>query len=270
MRWEHLTSPDFAKAVDTCSGVGILPMGVLEPHGAHLPLGQDMLQAHAVACRAAGQEPAIVMPVFPWTINHEAAHLTGAVVLSRDLVMSTLSELCEEMSRNGLKKIILFSGHGGNRFIVDLFIQTFLTKRRDYIVYRVNVPFISDRANALMETDDLGHACEAETSLALFLHGDLVKMDAVPDDPSRNLGRNKPLADAGVYSPVDWYAMWPNMYVGDASKAAPDKGRVVFDDLVAGLAKAIRAVKDDTATQTLVEEFTRAQSDPHPPFHEDY
>lgn len=266
MRWEHLTSPDFAKAVDACSGVGILPMGVLEPHGAHLPLGQDAFQAHAVACRAAEQESAIVLPAFPWSINHEAAHLSGALALSRDLVMSTLSELCEEMSRNGLKRIIIFSGHGGNRFIVDLFVQTFLEKPRDYIVYRAQVPFISDRVAKLMETDVLGHACEAETSLALFLHGDLVKMGDIPE-PSRNGGRNRPLADAGVYSPVDWYAMWPNMYVGDASKATPDKGRVLFEDLVAGLVKAIRAVKDDTTTPTLLNEFSRAQSDPKPPFH---
>jgi len=65
MQWEQLTSGDFAKAVETCGGVGILPVGVVEVHGAHLPLGQDMMTAHAVACRAAREESALVFPAYP-------------------------------------------------------------------------------------------------------------------------------------------------------------------------------------------------------------
>ncbi|MFQ5420508.1 MAG: creatininase family protein [Anaerolineae bacterium] len=46
MQWENLTSSDFAQAVQRCRGVGIIPIGVLEAHASHLPLGTDMFTAH--------------------------------------------------------------------------------------------------------------------------------------------------------------------------------------------------------------------------------
>jgi len=265
VQWEHLTSAEFPNAVERCNRVGILPIGVVEAHGAHLPLGQDMLTAHAIACRAADVEAAVVFPAYPWGINHESAHLAGAVALSRATVMKMLEEVCDEMARNGITKIIIYSGHGGNRFLVNLFVQTFVEKPRDYCVYAADVPFFSERTQTLMETKELGHACEGETSVALYLHGQLVKMDALPDAFS-SLRRNADLAAARVYSPVDWYAMYPRMYVGDARKANPDKGKAMVDDIVAGLVAAIRAVKKDTVTQKLLVEVVRAREEPEPPF----
>jgi len=265
MQWERLTSGDFVNAVKACDGVGILPIGVVEVHGAHLPLGQDMMTAHAVACRAAQEEPAIVFPAYPWGINHESAHLAGAVVLRRRTVMAMLEDVCDEMARNGLKKILIYSGHGGNCFVIPLFVQTFIEERRDYCVYRVDVPFFSERTKAMMETEELGHACEGETSVALHLHGDLVKMEALPE-PSSSLRRNADLTKANVSSPADWHAMYPKMYVGDATKATAEKGEAMVTDIVAGLAKAIRAVKNDTVTPGLLEEMLDGREDPQAPF----
>ena len=46
MNWEHLTAPDFAQAVRDTGGVCVLPIGVLEKHADHLPLGTDALLSH--------------------------------------------------------------------------------------------------------------------------------------------------------------------------------------------------------------------------------
>ncbi len=261
MRWEHLTTPEFEKAARDCGGVGILPIGVLEAHSAHLPLGQDMLTAHAVACRAADVEPAIVFPQYPWGINHETAHLPGGIVLNRDLVLQLIERVCDEMARNGLKKIIIISGHGGNRHVIPLFIQTSTEKQRDYCLYYANVPYFTDKAEQMMQCKELGHACEGETSVALHLHDELVQMDALPV-PHTSLGRNQPLADANVHANADWYAMYPTMYVGDAGAATAEKGRFMIDDMVDGLAKAILAVKDDTVTPGLLDELNHGRDHP--------
>lgn len=261
MQWEQLTAPEFEKAVQTCGGVGILAIGVLEAHASHIPLGQDMLTAHATACAAAKREPAIVLPPYPWGINHETAHLPGGMVLSRELVMRMMEEVCDEMARNGLNKIIIISGHGGNRHVIPLFVQTLSQKQPDYLVYFADVPYFTDRVTDMVTCKELGHACEGETSVALHLHADLVKMDVLPD-PHPSLERSKALQDAHVYSQADWYAMYPTMYVGDASDATAEKGKVIVDDLVDGLVKAIRAVKDDTVTGELMQEFYRARANP--------
>jgi len=261
MQWENLTSQEFAEAVVATAGVGIIPVGVLEPHSAHLPLGTDAFEAHAVACWAAEQESAIVFPFYPYGINHESAHLPGSVVIKRDLVLALLENICDEMARHGLMKIILLNGHGGNRFALPLFVQTLVEKQKPYVVYYADLPFMPD-VEGLLETQETGHACEAETSTALYLHADAVKMHRVPPQPFTSLKRNAALSAAGLYSPVDWYAMYPAMYVGDASKATAAKGQVMIQHRIAALVKAIRAVKADDVTPQLLAEFLRAQQRP--------
>jgi creatinine amidohydrolase len=102
MQWENLTALDFEKAVRRCEGVGIIPVGVIETHASHLPLGTDMLIAHWTACHAAEREPAIVFPAYPYGINTESVHLPGAVNVRRKLVFALLENICDEMSRNSI------------------------------------------------------------------------------------------------------------------------------------------------------------------------
>lgn len=264
MQWENLTSLDFEIAVTTCNGVGVLPIGVIEPHGPHLPLGTDMFEAHAVACRAAKLEPAIVFPAYPYGINHESAHLPGSVTLRRNLVLDLLENICDEMARHGLTRIILFSGHGGNRFMIPLFVQTLVEKAKDYVVYDAQVATPAS-ARAVLETQETGHACEFETSVLLYLHPDLVKMDQVPPAPFTKLHRAEALQEVGVYGTMDWYAAYPHMYVGDASLATADKGQALLEPRIAGLAEIIRRVKADTMTPALQREFLDRMCHPASP-----
>ncbi len=263
MQWENLTSPDFAKAVETCRGAAILPIGVIEPHGAHLPLGTDMFEAHWTACRAAEREPAIVFPAYPFGINHESAHLPGSVAIRRSLLFELLENICDEMGRHGLARIILLSGHGGNRYFLPLFVQTLVEKDKPYLAYYASPRGDVDVAKVL-ETKETGHACERETSTSLVIRPDLVKMKQVPPRPFASLRRNQPLADLGVYSPLDWYAMYPAMYVGDASKATVEKGKTLTEARVAAVARVIAAVKADTTTPALLAEFLAGKRAPKP------
>lgn len=265
MRWENLTVPDFAKAVAQCQGVGVIPVGVIEPHASHLPLGTDMLAAHWTACQAAEQEPAIVFPAYPWGINHEGAHLPGAVVLRRELAFALLENLCDEMGRNGLKKIVLLSGHGGNRHFLPLFVQTLMEQERQYCVYYAQLPFF-EKAKEVLETTETGHACEAETSTMLHVAPELVKMEEVPPQPFTSLKRNADLTAVGAYSPVDWYAMYPWMYVGDARPATAAKGKVLAEHRVAALVRLLRAIKQDQVTAALMAEFQGAARNPRSPW----
>lgn len=264
MQWEQLTSLDFAAAVQQCQGVGIIPIGVLEAHASHLPLGTDMFTAHFVACRAAAQETAVVFPPYPFSINHETAHLPGGLVIKRDLAFALLENICDEMYRNGLNKIILISGHGGNRFFLPLFVQTLPEKLKPYVVYYADLPVVP-MDETILEHPENGHACEAETSMIRHIDDSLVKMAQIPARPFTNLHRNQPLADAGGYSPMDWYAMYPHMYVGDAHKATAAKGEKLLNFRAERLVDLIRAVKADNLTPELLAEFNARQVRPTVP-----
>ena len=264
MQWENLTSLDFVTAVAQCRGVGLIPIGVLESHASHLPLGTDMFTAHFVACRAAEQEPIIVFPHYPFSINHETAHLPGGLVIKRELAFALLENICDEMHRNGLHKIILISGHGGNRHFLPLFVQTLPEKSKPYVVYFADLPVVPED-EAIIEHPENGHACEAETSMVRHINDRVVQMDRVPERPFTNLNRHEPVAATGGYTQVDWFAQYPHMYVGDAHKATAEKGEKLLNYRIQLLVALIRAVKADEVAPALVAEFNRRQASPAPP-----
>lgn len=265
MRWENLTVPDFERGVEECQGVGVIPIGVIEPHGSHLPMGTDMFAIHWTACRAAERETAIVFPAYPWGINHEGAHLPGAVVVRRELVFALLENVCDEMGRNGLHKIVLLSGHGGNRYFLPLFVQTLMEKERSYCAYYAQLPGF-EGTDELLETDEGGHACEGETSTSLHINPELVKLEDAPPEPFSSLKRNAELQQVGAYSPVDWYAMYPRMYVGDARPASGEKGKVLAEYHVEALVRLLQAIKADEVTQELMWEFMEGTKKPCSPW----
>ncbi len=264
MQWENMTSIDFAAAVQQCQGVGIIPIGVLEAHASHLPLGTDMFTAHFAACRAAEQEPIIVFPQYPFSINHETAHLPGGLVIKRDLAFALLENICDEMYRNRLHKIILLSGHGGNRNFLPLFVQTLPEKAKSYVVYYADLPVVPED-EMILEHPENGHACEAETSMIRYINDELVRMDQVPPKPFTNLLRHQPIAEQGGYTQVDWYAQYPHMYVGDAHKATAEKGEKLFAYRIQLLIELIRTVKADDMAPALIAEFNKRQANPAPP-----
>ena len=202
MQWENLTSLDFQQYVKECQGVGIISIGVIEAHASHLPLGTDAISCHWIACRAAEREPAIVFPFYPFRVNIESVHLPGSVNIRQEIIFSLLENICDEMARNGLNKIILHNGHGGNRFFLPLFVQMLPEKKKSYVVYQADLPHNPD-AGKMLESGEYGHACEGETSMMLHISPELVKMDQIPAKPFKNLERNKALQDAGAYTQVD-------------------------------------------------------------------
>ncbi|MEA3335158.1 MAG: creatininase family protein [Chloroflexota bacterium] len=266
MQWETLTSLEFVDAVEACQGVGIIPVGVIEPHASHLPLGTDMITAHWLACRVAEQEPVVIFPAYPFGTNIESAHLPGSVAIGRDLILALLENVCDEMARNGLTRIILLSGHGGNRHFLPFFVQTLPERDKTYAVYYADLPPMPD-GDALLQTKEIGHACEWETSVMLHIAEDLVKMDQVPPKPFSNLARLRQLQETGAYTQADWFSQYPFMYVGDASQASAETGRKFLEHTVASLVDLIRAVKADGVTPELVREFLQKKSNPTaPPF----
>ena len=115
MHWEVLSGEAFAKAVDACEGICLLPLGVLEYHGPHLPLGTHIIRAHRMASKVAEVEAEILFPALPFTMNIESKIYRGRVAIRERLVFDLLENICVEIGLTGLHKIVTFSGHGGNK-----------------------------------------------------------------------------------------------------------------------------------------------------------
>src|SRR3974390_2646814 len=98
-KWEELTAPDFIQAIQRSQGVCLLPFGIIEKHGPHLPLGTDLLNVRYAALHAVEQEYAIVFPEYYFGQIFEAKHEPGTVAYSRELIMQLLQETTDEMAR---------------------------------------------------------------------------------------------------------------------------------------------------------------------------
>src|SRR2546426_498704 len=234
-----------ARGLRTSDGVAevtcLLPFGILEKHGLHLPLGNDLLNVRYVALNAAQQEYAVVFPEYYFGQIFEAQHQPGTVAYSRGLELELLQETTAEMARNGCKKIIIVNGHGGNNSLLPYFAQSQLETPRDYVVYVLGImrggpgepKHKSDPATDM-------HAGESETSLSMIARPDLVHLDRAPQESGADQARLKGLPE-GLYTGIWWYARFPNHYAGEGAAATRELGEFEAKTWVNGIVQAIRA-----------------------------
>lgn len=256
IHWEELTAPQFVQAVQKAGGVGVIPLGILEKHGPHLPLGTDLLVCREVARRAAEQEYAIVFPPYYFGQIFEARHQPGTIAYSEKLIFALLEETVAELGRNGIKKIILLSGHGGNEHFLPYFCQAQLATRKGYAVY-LFAPAEDLEEDAEVKKLWRGsfeqHAGERETSTMLAVDPGLVHLDQAKAEHGADLKRLTGLTNA--YTAIWWYASFPNHYAGDGSIASVELGKLLLEKKAALLAAMIREVKRDTAVRALQDTF---------------
>ena len=262
MLWEELSAKDFRACVERSGGVCVLPLGVVEKHGDHLPLGTDMYTGTAVAKRAAELEPAVVFPYYFLGQIAEARHVPGTLAASHRLIMDALLEMCDEIHRNGFTKILILSSHGGNEYFLPFFVQQFPGLNRPYAVYTRYIsgktPEQLQAIRARAGVQDLGdHAGFSETSVIMHLRPDLVRMESMDASESVNRQRLKDVRAQGVYTGFDWYAQYPHHFAGDPGPASAEHGKFIFDMVCQNMAEAIRAVKADTESLRLIEEYNR-------------
>ena len=260
--WDQLTAPDFRRAVERAQGVCIVPIGVIEKHGPQLPLGTDVMRAREMCKRASGMEYAIIYPDFYVGQIFEAMQQPGTIAYSTDMMLKFLDETCREIARNGLKKIILVNTHGGNGSLMGFFLQVQLESPRDYAVFSFQPREDAEtqrQITALRRSTTGGHADEVETGEMLAIHPEFVRMDQVATESGRNLNRlNLPNVSTGI----SWYSQYPNHYAGESDGATAALGEVRLNARSRQLAETIRAIKADTTTIQLQNEFFQQSLSP--------
>jgi creatinine amidohydrolase len=262
-KMEDLTSPKFAKAVDLSGGVCIIPLGIIEKHGPHLPLGTDLYEAREIAFHAAAKEYAVVFPPYFTGQIFEAKHQPGAIAYSTDLMWKMLEETCKELSRNGLKKIILLNGHGGNTSFLQYFCQSQLAKQNDFIVVLFqpgNDPVNATEIKSLKKAKLDGHAGEEETSMMFYINPAFVDQEALKNESGLDQDKLSKLPFG--YTGIWWYAKYPNHFASDINTPNKRLGELLITSDAGQLAELIKFLKKDNTIQQLQEEFFKKAQNP--------
>jgi creatinine amidohydrolase len=254
--YEELTAPEFVQAVIKSESTCIIPLGILEKHGPHLPLGTDLIDCREVARRAAEREYTIIYPAYFVGQIFEAKHQPGTIAYSMGLILDFLQETCDELARNGITKIILLNGHGGNEHFLRFFCQAQLAAKRDYAVYLFDPSddrTMDEQLRKLQKTSVDGHAGEMETSVMLAHRPELVHLDRAGQQSGEDQKRLTGLKHA--YTGIWWYAGQPHHYRGDGSYGNKELGELALDLEAGLLGEMIRSVKKDTVTLELQKRF---------------
>jgi creatinine amidohydrolase len=260
-KWEELTGPDFIQAIHQAQGVCLLPFGIIEKHGTHLPLGTDLINVRYVSLQAVRQEYAVVFPDYYFGQIAEARHQPGTLSYPAHLQMELLQATTDEMARNGCKKIVIVNGHGGNESFLPYFAQSQLDAPHDYVVYIFwpETAHMGPGRPAKKDKVDM-HAGESETSHMMVARPDLLHMDRVPQESGADQARLH--LPPGLYTGIWWYARFPNHYAGDASTANLKLGQWDMNAAAGKIAEVIRAVRADGTSLELQKKFYQDATHP--------
>jgi creatinine amidohydrolase len=242
--WAELSTRDFAALQASGQAdrvVAVLPVAAVEQHGPHLPLSVDATLLQGVVDAALPQLPANLPALFlpPQNVGLSPEHIRypGTLTLSPATVIALWTEIGECVARAGVKKLLLFNGHGGQVSVMDIVARELRT-RCDLIVYSASwfsLPLPDAVAGQFSAQEHrFGiHAGEIETSMMLHLAPGTVRMEHARDFRSTSQDRAERYAilGNGKSAKLGWQMQdyHPAGAVGNAAAATAGKGQAVVE-----------------------------------------
>jgi creatinine amidohydrolase len=212
----------------------VLPFGATEPHNLHMPYGTDNFQVDELGQRAcawaweAGARVAL-LPTLPYGVNTNHLQIPGALAcsLTPTTLLSIITDLVESLERQGVRKLVLLNGHGGNELkplMRQLHHRTgvFLCLCDWFRMARDLYPGLFDHPGE--------HADEVETSLGLAFFPHLVHPE-LADDGAARPSRFEAINKGWVNITRPWHLVSANTGLGDPAGASAEKGKRLMDAL---------------------------------------
>ncbi len=285
MKWEFLREEEFKDAIERSGGLCVLPLGCMEKHGQQLPVGTDSLQSMRITEEAAELEEVMVFPTGMWlgdlcganNIKNPADKgKAGFISLKPETLLTVLEELCDEIARNGFRKILIMNGHGGNGPLLQHFLRRQASGNKSYATMTTFIPFGTNvtcspvpfyeymrenRSEYPMLTDEDmevlkgwaekgswggGHADFRETAAVMGYYPDLIALDRLDAESGASTHMSDYLAEARVDVVSAWSANYPNSINAFPSYGVTQTIGQALDTYCAReLAKIFKLLKND-------------------------
>lgn len=229
----------------TRNPVAVIPVGSMEQH-AHLALETDSTIVSAIMEAAAQQAddrgvPTLVSPTI-WTgLSPHHMEFPGTITLRRHTLELVVRDVCQSLWQHGIRKLFLTSGHGGNTNTLRAMIDSLYYENGIVAVTANYWEIAKDDINRWRESTSGGcfHACELETALMMHLAPHEVRTEMrrnlrwVCDD--RIAGGDLTTPRPGVINAplMQLRSITPYGSIGDCESATADKGKLIFDAIVA-------------------------------------
>ncbi|SDR91531.1 creatininase family protein [Christiangramia echinicola] len=225
--------------------VAVLTWGATEAHNYHLPYGTDNYQIEAIAAEAgkiASKKGAKlkVLPNIPFGVNTGQADIKLDMNLNPSTQFAILSDIIEVLNRQGIYKLILLNGHGGNNFKPIL--RELGLKYPKMLLVTSNFFDVVDKSQFFEEEGD--HADEMETSLMLYLKPELVSDLKEAGNGKENKSRITGIREGWAWAERQWSMVTEDTGIGNPRKATKEKGEGFFKAVTEKLANLIMEISE--------------------------
>jgi creatinine amidohydrolase len=213
------------KTVDaTPFEVAVLPWGATEAHNYHLPYATDTIQCDALAAegaRLAWERDAkvVVLPTVPFGVNTGQADIKLCLNMNPATQAALLADLVRTIEGQGIRKLVIFNGHGGNDFRQ---IIRELQPRTPLFLAAVNWYKMGDDS---IFTHSGDHAGELETSMMLHVAGNLVRPLTEAGDGRERPWKIRALREGWAWAPRRWSQVTADTGTGNPYLSTAEKGR---------------------------------------------
>jgi len=219
-----LAESNWKSVKDTPYEVAILPWGATEPHNYHLPYGTDNYETEAIAERAAEiawkqGAKVVVLPTVPFGVNTGQLDLKLALNMNPSTQLTVLSDLASAIANQGVRKLLILNGHGGNDFRQMI---RELQPKLDLFICTINWWTCVSSAQYFDEPGD--HAGEMETSVMMSLEPDLLRPLAEAGAGKAKKFRLAGLRDGWAWAPRQWSKVSEDTGTGNPARSTVAKG----------------------------------------------
>lgn len=212
--------------------LAVIPIGSLEQHGPHLQLDTDAAVADALARGVAERlgEDAVLCPLVAYGLSEHHLGFPGTLTLRPATALAMLADLLESLSHNGISRVLIVNGHGGNLDVLRLAARQ---ARRDLGMMVASVMWAilaQDVVSEVAAGEIYGHACDVETSVVMALMPGRVRTDRLSSrGERRSLDELTNPPGATVDEPI-WLHEWSeDGALGDPRHASSEKGKKIVD-----------------------------------------
>lgn len=215
--------------------VAVLPFGATEPHNLHLPYGTDSFQVEVIgrkACEAAYRRGGnvLLLPTMPFGVNTNHLKIPGALALSvtPTTLLKVLTDLVDALERQGIRKLVLLNGHGGNE--LKPLMRELHHRTKVFLCLCDWFRLAADQYKGIFERPS-EHADEVETSIGLAFFPNLVKMNQAGSGAVKQ-SKLEGIRKGWISITRPWHLASADTGIGDPSAASAEKGRQLMDVLV--------------------------------------
>ena len=233
----NLSWPEVAAIKDQVEAV-LIPVGSNEQHGPNLSLSMDITGATRFCeeASAASDGRFLVAPSMPWGVSYHHMNFPGTITLSSDTFIQILVEVVDSLMQHGFERFMIVNGHGGNIApLGDAIVRINEDLSPTFIGSGTYLFFADEGLDKEYGIDGIvGHACEWETSVAMYLAPEIVKTDALAAGEMTDLTHNfrTQMQKYRVAVPYRFDQYTTNGALGDARNATVEYGKAVIDSAV--------------------------------------